>query len=378
MAPRGMKRKSDETANNVEDAQDMASQAIATKTGSFPDQSTPRKKLRTGISLSQKQALIDNLQLEVTERARKLRAQYNLQAQGLRTRIEIRVNRIPMALRKAKMGELADKYKSGQHPQQVRPTASQTSLSQSARPPPVPKKDTPPVRAESSTSTKSHATTSSRPGPGRPPKRTSNEISGDSQENRGEAPDSEAPRKKLRAGADTKAVSNVLSPSSANIRTMSRPTPASKPPSVRPAYASENAPGPAKSPKKQGSVSNLFGSWAEKARSPKKKASAAALSSASGSVRGRKPGTASAAGIAKAAAAGTQPRVSGISESSESSTSTVVKKGADKKASPAKKAVGVMGSIRRGVAGAATKKAAEKKAAPASTATGRILRKRNP
>lgn len=46
----------------------------------------------------------------VTERARKLRAQYMLQAQGLRTRIEIRVNRIPMALRKANIGELLLKY----------------------------------------------------------------------------------------------------------------------------------------------------------------------------------------------------------------------------------------------------------------------------
>jgi len=39
-----------------------------------------------------------------------MRAQYNLQAQGMRTRIEIRVNRIPMALRKAKMGDLLAKY----------------------------------------------------------------------------------------------------------------------------------------------------------------------------------------------------------------------------------------------------------------------------
>jgi hypothetical protein len=46
----------------------------------------------------------------VTERARKLRAQYTMQAQGLRTRIEIRVNRIPIALRKANMGELFAKH----------------------------------------------------------------------------------------------------------------------------------------------------------------------------------------------------------------------------------------------------------------------------
>ncbi|OAX85526.1 hypothetical protein ACJ72_00064 [Emergomyces africanus] len=73
-----------------------------------PDGSPPRKKMR--ITLSQKQALIDNLQLEVTERARKLRAQYALQAQDLRGRIERRINRIPVALRKAKMGDLLAKY----------------------------------------------------------------------------------------------------------------------------------------------------------------------------------------------------------------------------------------------------------------------------
>lgn len=46
----------------------------------------------------------------VTERARKLRAQYALQAQSLRTRIELRINRIPTSLRKANMGELYEKY----------------------------------------------------------------------------------------------------------------------------------------------------------------------------------------------------------------------------------------------------------------------------
>ena len=33
-----------------------------------------------------------------------------IQAQGLRTRVEIRVNRIPMALRRAKMGDLLVKH----------------------------------------------------------------------------------------------------------------------------------------------------------------------------------------------------------------------------------------------------------------------------
>ena len=46
----------------------------------------------------------------VTERARKLRSQYSVQAQSLRARIEMRVNRIPAALRKANIGELYMKY----------------------------------------------------------------------------------------------------------------------------------------------------------------------------------------------------------------------------------------------------------------------------
>ncbi|KAI5304997.1 hypothetical protein KEM56_005534 [Ascosphaera pollenicola] len=65
-------------------------------------------KLR--ITASQKQALIDNLQLEITERARNLRVQYSLQATDLRSRIERRINRIPIALRKVKMGELMAKH----------------------------------------------------------------------------------------------------------------------------------------------------------------------------------------------------------------------------------------------------------------------------
>ncbi|KAJ5273669.1 hypothetical protein N7478_008794 [Penicillium angulare] len=68
----------------------------------------PDKKLR--LTQNQKQALMDNLQLEITERARKLRAQYALQQHDLRSRLERRVNRIPMTLRKANMGELLEKH----------------------------------------------------------------------------------------------------------------------------------------------------------------------------------------------------------------------------------------------------------------------------
>ena len=46
----------------------------------------------------------------MTKRARKLRAQYALQAQSLRTRIERRVHRIPASLLKANIGVLLLKY----------------------------------------------------------------------------------------------------------------------------------------------------------------------------------------------------------------------------------------------------------------------------
>ncbi|KAK2812048.1 hypothetical protein FQN50_001757 [Emmonsiellopsis sp. PD_5] len=101
MATISRKRKSPEpTGDSVGELDDNAAR---TPSGS------PSKK-RPKITQSQKQALIDNLQLEVTERARRLRAQYALQAQDLRARIERRVNRIPMALRKANMGDLLAKY----------------------------------------------------------------------------------------------------------------------------------------------------------------------------------------------------------------------------------------------------------------------------
>ncbi|CAG7915773.1 unnamed protein product [Penicillium olsonii] len=83
-------------------AKRKSDQMDTTPTGS------PSKKMR--LTQQQKQALMDNLQLEITERARKLRAQYALQANDLRARIDRRVNRIPVSLRKANMGDLFDKH----------------------------------------------------------------------------------------------------------------------------------------------------------------------------------------------------------------------------------------------------------------------------
>ena len=93
-----------------------------------PVGSPARKKMK--ITQSQKQALIDNLQLEITERARGLRAHYALQCADLRARIERRINRIPMALRRAKMGELLEKYSVPAQPKAINSiiTASPTKF----------------------------------------------------------------------------------------------------------------------------------------------------------------------------------------------------------------------------------------------------------
>lgn len=148
MAPKSKKRGSDQSVASTR----QRGVKVPVKDGpTTPTERSPIKKRRAGITLQQKKTLIENLQLEgmsvlldwlttchpytnfaVTERARRLRAQYHLQAQGLRSRIEIRINRIPTALRKMKMGDLVLKYI---HQEQ-----------QAAVPPPVPPKDVPLAR----------------------------------------------------------------------------------------------------------------------------------------------------------------------------------------------------------------------------------------
>lgn len=153
MAPvRQKKRGSDQSTASTRSHGATADSKVPLKgSPSTPRHRSPIKKQRMGISVQQKQALIDNLQLEglfipippcgrrrmltccaVTERARRLRAQYSLQAQGLRSRIEIRVNRIPTSLRKIKMGDLLVKY-----------IEQEQNRIAGGRPPPVPAKDTP-------------------------------------------------------------------------------------------------------------------------------------------------------------------------------------------------------------------------------------------
>jgi hypothetical protein len=77
----------------------------------------------TTITLAQRTAIIENFQLEMAERSRKLRAQCNLQAQGLRARLEMRVNRIPHSLRKRNIGEVMDEHEMKSRPAPPPPMA---------------------------------------------------------------------------------------------------------------------------------------------------------------------------------------------------------------------------------------------------------------
>ncbi|KAI9822077.1 MAG: hypothetical protein M1826_000585 [Phylliscum demangeonii] len=198
-----------------------------------PIAASPSRNRPPTLTLAQKQALIDHLQLEVTERARKLRAQYALQAQGLRARIEIRVNRIPVALRKAKMGELLAKHEgTGPGPGPGRegesPTAVPVLVSTAADP----------VASENATKASS-AQEKANQSRKRGSKRKSDDLddAGADKENTPQ-PDIEVPKKRSKPAA-TRAASNraasraklqasqVLSPKSTNSRILSpvRPPP---------------------------------------------------------------------------------------------------------------------------------------------------------
>ena len=59
----------------------------------------------------------------VTERARKLRAQYAEQANSLKQRLETRLLRVPQALRKRKMADLVDELAAKEKP--INPPAPQ-------------------------------------------------------------------------------------------------------------------------------------------------------------------------------------------------------------------------------------------------------------
>ncbi|CAL3966217.1 unnamed protein product [Diplocarpon coronariae] len=357
MAPtRSKKPKSMESISSV-DIQIFPAppQTIPTKMRSptrTPTNGSPIKKQtrKMGITMAQKQALIDNLQLEITERARKLRAQYNLQAQGLKARIEIRVNRIPMALRRAKMGDLYTKY------------------SESSKSVATPSKIISPrkylVQAERSVPGVS-------PSPQRAPKRLSNDITLDK-----ENEDISNSTKRIRgpplppARTASKIVtSQVLSPRSANSRTLLRSP-------IRPASPSKSFLAPPISQLKHtvpvtvGGAASILTSMVEKAKSGRGTFRKVTIEKpAIGTGRGKKVIPAQASIPAPRARRGRG------SDGSDGSNTTVVRKPAAVPA-PVKKVPGkktVMSTLK----GMGKKTPATGKAPAAAPTGGRTLRKRN-
>ncbi|PKS06521.1 hypothetical protein jhhlp_007269 [Lomentospora prolificans] len=331
---------------------------------------SPIKKRQAGLTIAQKQALIDNLQLEITERARRLRAQYNLQAQGLRSRIEIRVNRIPISLRKMTMGDLLAKFE--QQQQQQHPAATLT------RPPPLPAKDLL-SRLSPQKSTQSLAYSSYKSNHGY--KRSSEEFVGPDKENELGI---ENPKKRARGpNIAASEQAQILSPTSSN----SRLTPRKRaPPSPTKSLIARPA-----SPTKPTTAlrgAGLLSSMVEKAKATRaagvrkatttstisSSSSSAATSSATATAtaRGRRTGAATAR---TTAARGTR-RISGSSNASNESTSTVVRK--TTRAPAARKTVTATAAAKRNAtAGTATKRtAATKTTATSAPTSSRVLRKR--
>jgi hypothetical protein len=403
-APRGKKRKSEAqstVSDNHENTPELPTRTVATKTGDEISES-PRKRRKVNITAEQKQGLIEDLQIEskcsmcwwcvlsdalqadhdntVAGRARKLRTQYNAQIQNLRARIEIRVNRIPLALRKIKMGELLAKRTAEDNGQKTAVPSTNVF-----KPPPVPQKDFPvatdhPVVGRPVLQRTASSNASMAPPPSRGQHK--DDISGGNKENQMAQVDIP---KKPRAAGPVAAVrgtnpSQVLSPTSSNSRML--------PPR-------EGTPGKSLiarpvSPTKPSVLSNMV----EKARSTRAAATSRKTTTLSSSTtsssaappakatRTRKAATATTAAAASRVGATSRAtrRVSAVSESSDGSTGTVVRKRTTTAAKPeapppAKRTV--MGTIRKGVTGTATRKTAAPKAAPAAS-TGRVLRKRNP
>ncbi|KAF8851092.1 hypothetical protein BDZ45DRAFT_731134 [Acephala macrosclerotiorum] len=353
MAPTRSKkqRKSTESASSV-DVQSFPAppKMVPTKTQTPPNNRSPIRKTKMGITAAQRQVLIDNLQLEITERARKLRAQYTMQAQQLRTRIEIRVNRIPVALRKAKMGDLQLKYT-----ETVSEAAASTSHKINS-----PAKNL--IQEEQARSRVS-------PSPQRGTKRLSDDMDKENE-------DIENPKKRTRGApvpptrTTSKAKiqpSQVLSPRSANSRTLPR-SPVARPISPQKSFlARPISPLKPTAPAPAGGAAGILTNMVEKAKTTRATVTrkVPAESSAAGAGRGRR-----AAPAASALKVG-RGRASTISESSDSSNTTVVRK----PVAPAKKTM--MSTIKGMGSQKKIPAAAKSTASTAPVSTGRVLRKRN-
>ncbi|KAL9113031.1 MAG: hypothetical protein Q9187_007680 [Circinaria calcarea] len=363
MAPVRTKKGECETNNN--------SNVLSSPSVRTPERSPIKKPIM--ISQGQKQALIDNLQLEVTERARKLRAQYALQAQSLRTRVELRVNRIPTALRRANMGELLEKHMGTQKKdREPKPAMKQGVKSTSNKA--LPK---PPTILEEKPAAPIYPTRT------RGTKRKSDVLIPIDKENTDPIPN---PKKRTKTTTTTTKIpsrqvtnpSSVLSPKSSNSRTLPHSPFRSpqKPMSTRPISPLKPAiPLQSTSPAKAAAVaatSNLATLVTEKLKPTR--AAAAGARKVSKPVAEPKPAVtrskkgAATATLAVAVAVPASRTVSGASNISGTSTGTTVVKKAGRPTAAAKKGVGI--------SAAGKKVTATKVDVPAPAAGRRVLRKR--
>ncbi|KAM4059598.1 Borealin-lik [Hirsutella rhossiliensis] len=368
MAPtRQRSRHSDQSTASAKSRDDATGGSKVPLKGSpsTPRHRSPVRRPRRGISLLQKQALIDNLQLEITERARRLRAQYHLQAQGLRSRIEIRVNRIPTSLRKVKMGDLILKC-----------LEQERNRSADGRPPPLLAKEAPRLAPQ-----KLAYGASRSQAPERNYRTAHGEVAGDKENEMENSKGERKARHQVADAGSTRPV-QVLSPTSSNSRLATRDRPASP---TKSHIARPGSPLKSHGVSRSAAVTSVLSSMVERAKAARhggtRKVTATSESSSSGTTtatRGRRP---AAAAASKAPPPSTRPitraghRASGTSETSEGSTGTVVRKPIAAAAAATKKTT--MGAIRKGVAGGGAKKTAAKAAAPKPPKTGgRVLRKR--
>jgi len=292
-----------------------------------------------------------------------------MQAQGLRARIEIRVNRIPMALRRANMGELFSKHEDAGKQQSM--TTNSSTLVQAT------------VMTNSSKSLVQETQRNARqsPSPMRVAKRPrlvnhydshvlllnrqSDEISdkeNDDLSNPKKRAKAQVPPQNKRLQPD-----QVLSPRSANSRTLPRSPVRSALSPGKSYLARPVSPLKPMGPAVTGGAAGILTNMVEKAKSTRataarKTAASSSASSTAGAGRGKKVPQVATAKVGRG-------RASNSSQSTDAgSGTTVATKNTAPTKSPVKKTV--IGTI-KGMGGTATKKPAAPKAAPT-----RVLRKR--
>ncbi|KAG5928639.1 hypothetical protein E4U42_000244 [Claviceps africana] len=363
MAPlRSKKRVSDQSVTSTT----RADTKVAIRSPSTPTGTSPIKSRKMGLNAQQKQALIENIQLEITERARRLRAQYQLQAQGLRSRIEIRINRIPMSLRKTKISDLLQKY------------AEQEQGRIVPKPSTVPAKDL-------------HLSNSQRnPHAGLLPatrgfKRISNEISGDKENDIRNVNGAKKRARVPQADAVRVRPNQVLSPTSSNSRLANRERTASP---TKPVINRAGSPLKASGNSRSAPATNVLSSMVERAKATRARGARKIINTSEASsppygttaasrARRNRP-AATARGPAARPPTQTGRRPSDTSETSEGSAGTVATKvSVSSKTGRSTAKSTVMGTIRKGVTGGTRRAATKSAATPATTnGAGRTLRKR--